>query len=253
VHLTEYLSTNIYQFMLVFIRVSAALMAMPGLGGVLVQTRARLWVGMSLAFVILPVVTPVIPPLPHQPAELFLLILGEIVIGLFLGAVTQALLASVDMAGTFVGFQVGLTNAFSFDAVSQQQNQLLTGFLNTVALVVLFASDLHHQMLRAVVESYDMFHPGEPLMLGDFSTTLAHLATRAFEMGMRMAAPVLVFGLVFQSGMGLLSRLVPQMQIYFVAMPVQVLLGLWMLMVALPMMMFLFVQDFSAGLGPFLK
>jgi flagellar biosynthetic protein FliR len=251
--LSEYLSTNIYQFMLVFIRLSAALMAMPGLGGVLVQARARLWVGMSLAFVVLPVVSQVIPPLPDHPADLFLLILGEIVIGVFMGTVTQALLASVDMAGTFVGFQTGLTNAFSFDAISQQQSQLLTGFLNTVALTVLFASDMHHQILRAVVESYDLFHPGQPLMLEDFSTTLAHMATHSFEMGMRMAAPVLVFGLVFQSGMGLLSRLVPQMQIYFVALPVQLLLGLWMLMVALPFMMVLFLQDFAEGLGPFLK
>ena len=239
--------------MLVFIRISAALMAMPGLGGTLVQARARLWVGMSFAFVMLPVVAPTIPPLPHQPAQLFLLILGEIVIGLFLGAVTQALMSSMDMAGTFVGFQTGMTNAFSFDAISQQQSQLLTGFLNTVALTVIFASDMHHQMLRAITESYDVFPPGQPLMLEDFSTTLAHLATHSFEMGMRLAAPVLVFGMVFQSGMGLLSRLVPQMQIYFVAMPVQLLLGLWMLMVGLPMMMLLFLQDFAAGLGPFLK
>ena len=251
--LSEYLSTNIYQFMLVFIRISAALMAMPGLGGVLVQMRARLWVGMSFAFVILPVVSETLPPIPHQPAELFLLILGEIIIGIFLGSVTQALMASIDMAGTFVGFQTGLTNAFSFDAISQQQSQLLTGFLNTVALTVVFASDMHHQMLRAVTESYDLFRPGQPLMLGDFSSTLAHLATHSFEMGMRLAAPVLVFGLVFQSGMGLLSRLVPQMQIYFVAMPIQLLLGWWMLMVALPLMMLMFLQDFAAGLGPFLK
>ena len=251
--LSDYLSTNIYQFMLVSIRVSAALMSMPGIGGALLQARGRLWIGMSFSLVILPVVAPTLPVMPHQPAALFLLILGEIIIGLFLGAVTQALIASVDMAGTFVGFQTGMTNAFSFDAISQQQSQLLTAFLNTVALTVIFASDMHHQMLKAITQSYDVFPPGQPLMLADFSTTLAHLATHSFDMGMRMAAPVLVFGLVFQSGMGLLSRLVPQMQIYFVAMPLQLLLGLWMLMLGLPMMMAMFLEDFAAGLGPFLK
>ena len=251
--LTEYLSTNIYQFMVIFIRLSAALMAMPGLGGTLVPTRARLWIGMSFAFAIMPIVAPTLPPLPHSPGALFLLILGEIVIGLFLGAVTQALISSVDLAGTFVGFQVGMTNAFSFDAISQQQSQLLTGFLNTLALTVVFCSDLHHQMLQAAAESYDLFPPGQPLLLNDFATTLAHLATHSFEIGIRMAAPVVAFGLVFQAGMGLLSRLVPQMQIYFVAMPLQLLLGLWMLMVGLPLMMSIFSQDFAAGLGPFLR
>jgi flagellar biosynthesis protein FliR len=251
--LSDYLSTNIYQFMMVFIRISAALMAMPGIGGTLVQARARLWIGMSFAFVMMPMVVKTLPPLPHQPAELFLLILGEIVIGAFLGAVTHILMTSVDVAGSFIGFQTGLTNAFSFDAISQQQSQLLTGFLNSLALTVVFSSDLHHQMLQAITQSYDVFPPGTPLMLGDFATSLAHLATHAFEIGIRMAAPVLVFGLVFQSGMGLLSRLVPQMQIYFVAMPIQLLLGMWMLMVALPLMMLLFTTDFAQGLGPFLK
>lgn len=251
--LTEYLSTNIYQFMLVYIRVGAALMVMPGIGSTLVQVRTRLWFGMTFAYVILPLAAPTLPPLPHQPAQLLALIFGEAVVGIFLGSVAQAIMASLDLAGTFIGFQTGMTNAFSFDTISQQQSQLLTSFLSNVALAVVFATNAHYLMLRAIVDSYDIFQPGAALPLDDFSTTLAHLATHAFEMGIRMAAPVLVFGLVFQAGMGLLSRLVPQMQVYFIAMPIQLLLGLWMMMVSLPVMMMVFTRDFAEGFGPFLR
>jgi flagellar biosynthetic protein FliR len=130
---------------------------------------------------------------------------------------------------------------------------LLTSFLSNVALAVVFATNSHHLMLRAILDSYDVFPPGAALPLDDFATTLGHLVTHAFEMGLRLAAPVLVFGLVFQSGMGILSRLVPQMQVYFIAMPIQLLLGLWMLMVSLPVMMMMFARDFAEGLGPFLR
>ncbi len=251
--LTDYLNTNIYQFMLVYIRVGAALLAMPGIGGALVQARTRLWFGMTFAFAILPIAGPTLPPMPHQPAALFALIFGEAVVGVFLGSVAQGLMASLDVAGTFVGFQTGLTNAFSFDAIAQQQSQLLTSFMSNLALAVVFASNAHHLMLRAIVDSYDLFRPGIPLPLDDFATTLGHLITHAFQMGLRLAAPVLVFGLVFQSGMGILSRLVPQMQVYFIAMPIQLLMGLWVLMVSLPAVMMLFTRDFAEGLGPFLK
>ncbi len=250
--LNEILSTDIYRFFLLFTRLGAAMMVLPGLGGTLVQTRVRLLLAVLIAFLLLPVLGPRLPPLPTQPAQLFLLILGEATIGFFLGIVTQVLMSSLDIAGTFISFQTGLTNAFSFDSVSQQQGQLLTGFLANLAMTVILATDLHHLMLQAVVDSYDLFVPGAALPLGDFAQTIARMMSAAFGLGVRMAAPILVFGLVFYAGLGLLSRLVPQMQIFFIAQPLQVLGGLAMLAVALPVMMYVFLRSFEAGLLPYL-
>ena len=251
--LTQFLSVNIFQYMLVTIRLSTALMLMPGIGSTMVMARARLWLGLAISLAALPMVASTLPPEPRQPAELLAIIAGEIVIGGFMGAVAQMLMASVDVAGTFIGFQTGMTNAFSFDAISQQQSQVLTSFLSALSLALVFGVDLHHLFLRALVDSYDLFPPGRMLPFDDMSTTLTHMMTHAFEIGMRMAAPVLVFGLVFHVGMGLMGRLVPQMQVYFVALPIQLLMGLWMMMVALPLLLTLLTTDFAQGLGPFLK
>ncbi len=250
--LNEILTTDIYRLFLIFSRVGAAMMIMPGFGSSVVQARVRLLLAVAVAFLLLPVLRSTIPPLPSHPSTLFLLIAGEVTVGVYLGVMTQVLVSSLQVAGTFIGFQTGLTNAFSFDAVAQQQSTLLSGFLSNLALVALFATDMHHVMIHAIVDSYDLFRPGQPMPFGDFSETLAHMTSDSFTLGVRMAAPLLVFGLVFYAGLGLLSRLVPQMQVFFVAQPMQVLGGLWMLMVALPLIMLLFLHAFEDGLAPYL-
>jgi flagellar biosynthetic protein FliR len=223
-------------------------MVLPGFGSGVVQVRVRLLLGLAIALLLLPVLGPKLPPLPTHPAQLGLLLAGEATVGVFLGMVGQFLLSALTVAGSFMSFQTGLTNAFSFDAVAQEQSQMLTGLLSTLAIVAVFAGDMHHLMLKAMVDSYDLFPPGSPLPLDDIAMTLSRLLSAMFSLGVRLAAPVLVFGMVFYAGLGLLSRMVPQMQVFFVATPLQVLIGLWMTMVALPVLMMLFMGAFQSGM-----
>lgn len=251
--LNEILTLDIYRFFMIFARLGAALLLMPGFSGQLVSTRIRLLLGLALTLVLLPVVGTLYPPLPRHVGGLVALIAGEVLVGLYLGILTQILMACLNIAGTFISFQVGLTNAFSFDTVAEQQSTTLTAFLSNVALVALFATDMHHLMLRAMADSYATFVPGQMLPLDDFSETLGHLMSASFGLGVQLAAPVLAFGLIFYSGLGLMSRLAPQIQVFYVAMPVQVIGGLGMMMVALPLMIIVFLRWFEAGLIPFLR
>lgn len=251
--LNEILTLDIYRFFMIVARVGAAMMLLPGFSGQLVSTRIRLLLALVLSLVLLPVVGALYPPLPRHVGALLLLIMGEILVGIYLGVLTQALMAALNIAGTIIGFQSGLTNAFSFDAVAEQQGSTLTAFLSTTALVAIFATDLHHLMLRALADSYATFVPGQPLPLDDFASTLAHTLSGSFGVGVRLASPVLAFGLIFYAGLGLLSRLAPQIQVFFVALPLQVIAGLSMLMIALPLIIMIFLRWFEAGLIPFLR
>lgn len=251
--LNEILTLDIYRFLLIFTRMSAAMLLMPGFAGQLVSTRIRLLMALAFSLVLLPVVGALYPALPRHMGALVMLIGGEAMVGIYLGVLTQMLMACLNVAGTFIGFQVGLTNAFSFDAVAEQQSSTLTALLANIALVALFATDMHHLMLRALADSYATFTPGHPLPLDDFSETLGHLMSASFGLGVQLSAPVLAFGLIFNAGLGLLSRLAPQIQVFFVALPLQVVCGLGMLMVALPLIIMIFLRWFEAGLMPFLR
>lgn len=249
--LSDLLAFDVFQFLLVFARLGAAMMLMPGFGGRLLPSRFRLIMALGLAAVVVPVVGPQLPRLPDSPAALVLLLAGEITIGLFLGVVAQVLLAALSLAGTFIGFQAAMANAFTTDPVAEQQSSILPSFLANLALVLIFATDLHHLMLRAAVNSYELFVAGQPLPLGDFADMLARTVSRSFLLGMQLAGPMMVFGLVFNGGLGLMSRLMPQMQVYFVAMPMQVLVGFLLLVVTLPALMAWFLRFFEDGLLPF--
>lgn len=250
--LRELLAADIFKFMLVFARLGAAMMLMPALGSTLITTRTRLALALLIAFVILPLLADRLPPQPKDIPTLALLIVGEVTVGLFLGLIMQGLLMALDLAGNFIGYSVGLTNAFVFDAATAEQSQLLIGFLNTTVITLMFLTDMHHMMLRAVVGSYDVFGPGGALSMGDLSSTLVGVTSRSFIVGMQLSAPLVVFSLVFNIALGLINRLVPQMQVFFVGMPLQIFLGLALLMVGLPPILLWFVRHFADGVGAFL-
>lgn len=251
--LNEILTLDIYRFLMIFTRLSAALLLMPGFSGQLVSARIRLLLALALTLVLLPSVGTLYPPLPRHMGGLLLLIMGEVMVGVYLGVLTQMLMACLNIAGTFIGFQVGLTNAFSFDAVAEQQGSTLTALVSTIGLLAVFATDMHHLMLRALADSYATFVPGQALPLDDFSETLGHVMSASFGLGLQLSAPILAFGLIFYAGLGLLSRLAPQIQVFFVALPLQVVAGMAMLMITLPLLVILFLRWFEAGLIPFLR
>ncbi|SEH35070.1 flagellar biosynthetic protein FliR [Magnetospirillum fulvum] len=250
--LTELLQLDVYRFFLIFARIGAAIMLLPGLGSQLVTTRIRLLFALSISFLMMPTLGPTLPATPPTPGSMLALLGGEVMIGVFLGSVVTFVMGTLNLAGSMIGYMTGLTNAFSFDPIAQQQSQLLTGFLANIGMLAIFATDLHHLMFRAVIESYDLFQPGRTLPLGDFSETLARLLGESFRLGLQFSAPLMVFGLVFYTGLGLLSRLVPQMQVFFVAMPIQLLIGMAVFMASLSTVIALFLRMFENTLIPYL-
>jgi Flagellar biosynthesis pathway, component FliR len=92
-------------------------------------------------------------------------------------------------------------------------------------VLLILATDLHHLMFRAVVDSYELFRPGQSLPVSDMSNLLATTLAASFRLGLQLAAPLVVFGLVFYGGLGVLARLMPQMPVFFVALPVQLMMG----------------------------
>ncbi|CAA7617504.1 flagellar biosynthetic protein FliR [Magnetospirillum sp. SS-4] len=250
--LAELLQLDVFKFLLVFTRLGTAIMLLPGLGGQLVSKRIRLCLALAVSFLMLPLLGRHFVAVPPTYGGVILLVFGEVVVGAFIGTIVMFIMSVLSLAGSMIGYQVGLTNAFSFDPIAQQQSQLVTSFLTNVAMLGLFVTDLHHMMFVAIVESYDLFPPGLPLPWGDFTETLSHLVTETFKIGTQFAMPLIVFGLMFYSGLGLLSRLVAQLQIFFIAQPVQILVGIWMFLITLPMVLGLFLRFFETTLHPYM-
>jgi flagellar biosynthetic protein FliR len=176
-----------------------------------------------------------------------LIMLGqELLIGAVLGLIARLTVSALQVAGLVLANQVGLGFVTAVDPTQGQQGVLVGNFLTVLGVTLIFATDLHHLVIAALNDSYTLFRPGEMPVIGDVAGVITATAASAFRIGVQLAAPFLVFGLLFNLGLGVLSRLMPQMQVYFVGMPLSIMVGFLILLLVLGAMMTAFL-DHLAG------
>ena len=207
--LAQLLPGEIFAILLIFVRIGAAMMLLPGIGEPYVATRVRLLLALTLALLVTPVLADAVPPQPESAWLLGLLVFGEVIIGVFIGTVARLFISALTTAGMIIAYSSSLANAMVNDPSAAQQGSIAGTFLTIVALLVIFALNLHHLMLRALVESYVLFVPGEALPLGDFSDMIARVTAKTFVLSFQIASPFVAVALIFYLGMGLLARLMP--------------------------------------------
>lgn len=251
--LATLLTGEAFSFLLVFARVGAALMVLPGIGDSYVPSRIRLLLALLVTALILPPLVPALPPVPASPLLLVVLVGGEILVGLFFGLVARLLLSALEIAGTIISMQASLANAFVFNPAMASQGTLLGAFLTMLGLLLIFLTDLHHLMLLAIADSYSVFPPGALPPIGDMAEAVTRLVAHSFRIGLQLSAPFLVIGITFYLGLGLLSRLMPQIQIFFIAMPLQIAAGLVVTVLTVSAIMLFWLARFQDGLIGFLQ
>ncbi len=227
--LEAFLAGGVLAFMLTFTRIGTAIMIMPGLGDSFVSERVRLHMALGISFVLFPLVLPYIPnPIPPL-YTLVTLIALELVIGLLIGTVARIFMTALDTAGMVISTQSGLANAQVFNPSLASQGSIIGAFLSMTGVVVLFSLNLHHLLIMAVLESYELFPLGEIPATGSMAEMMAQAVNASFKIGIKLAAPFIVMTMVLYVGMGVLSRLMPQVQVFMIALPLQILLALILL------------------------
>ena len=233
-------------FMLVFARIGAMVMLLPGLGESNIPVRIKLAIALLLTLIILPLHRNAYHVDMNTLTPLLVLMIHEILIGIVLGATARVTLSALQVAGSVIAQQMGLGFATSVDPTTQgQQGVLIGNFLTMLGLTLLFATDSHYLVIAALNESYAVFSPGEMLPSGDVAALATRAFTAAFRIGMQLSAPFLVFGLVFNIGLGVLARLMPQMQVYFVGVPLAILAGFLIFAFVISAMMGTFLDYFT--------
>src|SRR3954464_4213011 len=212
-------------FMLAFARIAAMVMLLPGLGEVNIPVRIKLATALLLTMVVLPLHRQAYQVDLQAMAPLLVMMVHEIVIGIVLGATARVTLSALQVAGSVIAQQMGLGFVTAVDPTQGQQGLLIGNFLTLLGITLLFATDSHHLVIAALNESYRIFSPGELLPSGDVAALATRAFAAAFKIGMQLSAPFLVFGLVFNIGLGVLARLMPAMQVYFVGVPLSIMIG----------------------------
>ena len=236
---------------LVLFRVGSMFMVMPGVGESAVPPRARLALALLMSMCLGPIVATSLPTVPDSLGTMVGYVFKEVLIGLLLGGILRLFLTSMTTAGEIFSLQTTLAFAQTANPLGAQPSTSLSVFLTLLATVLIFDTGLHHMFLGAIVHSYTLFSPLKHLAVGDAATLAEQTVSKSFSLGVQLAAPVLVFSLVFNIAVGLVGRVMPQFQIFFVATPLSLLLGLSLFALSLGSIALVWVQAYEALLRNF--
>ena len=224
-------TTSIYSFFLVFVRIGAAFMLLPGLGEMAIPARIRLLVALVLALALMPIISVNTGGVPEQPADMVLEIFIEFVAGAFIGTTTRIIFASMQIAGQIIGQSVGLAMIFSTPNADFESGSAVAMALVMGATAVIFVADLHYLMIEAIVQSYVLLPPAELPNWSDLSKVTAEVVSRSFLVAVQFSAPFLVVSFVFNVGLGLTNRMMASLPVFFIGMPFLLASGLFLVFV----------------------
>jgi flagellar biosynthetic protein FliR len=247
------LSGIILTYLLVFARVGSMVMLLPAIGEMGVPARVRLVLALAIAFALTPQVQSNYPAVaPQTTVGLVILIAQEVTAGVLVGAMARIIMSALQVAGFLIATQTGLAYAQTLDPTQNTQGAVVGNFLTLLGTVMIFLTDLHHLAIGAVAGSYRMLPPGGHLPTGDMAQLVIKLVSSSFALGFQLAAPFLVFGFAVYAALGILAKLMPQLQVFFVAVPINILCGFVIMLAMLGSMITLFLNYYTTSMGVFL-
>jgi len=221
-------------FFFLTVRIGAIVLALPFLGSRTFPAQAKIVFIFLLSFGLYPIVQAKGFVVPQTTGHLGLLILGELATGMTIGFVVQILFAGIQLAGELMGHQMGLNLSSIFDPQNGQQSSLIAHFQYVLALLLFFSLHAHHWFIYAMAESLHrvplLGFTFQKMVVASFITLLGNM----FIMAIKIGAPVIVVLLLSTLAMGIVARLVPQMNIFILSFPLSLSIGLIVLGFSLP-------------------
>ena len=212
-------------FGIVLVRIGMMVAVTPLFGGVWAPAQLKIGLTVMLALVVLPLVA--LPAL-DTPAAIALATAHEALVGLALSLSVRLLVAAAELGGYLIGFQLGFGYAAIVDPQSGVRNNMLAVLYGTLALVALLASNVHHQVIRLLVASYDTVPVATATAVNkSLIETVMRMLGLVFTTGVQLAAPVVLVLVVVELVMVVVSRAAPSLNLQVIGAPLRLLVGLF--------------------------
>jgi flagellar biosynthetic protein FliR len=246
VNLTLY-GVDIWSTAMVFARVGAMVMLLPGFGEPAIPARIRLGFALALAMALAPSLAAHVP----RPADTGWGMAGQVgletIIGVIFGGAARMLMSALATAGQIAGTEIGIAFAQIADpTAAQSSGQIISVFLSVMGVALIFATGLDHMFLQGIAGSYDLLAPGARAPIGDAAQLAVNTTSASFRVGFQIAMPVIAAGMIFRVGLGVLARLIPQIQVFFVILPLQVMGGFAVLALGLSAGMLMWLDSLQS-------
>ena len=236
-------------FLILFARVGAVLMLLPAFSEDSVPVQIRLMTALGFSIGLYGLLSPKIAPLAASQAALPMIVIAEMLVGIAMGMIVKMLFSAAAMAGAIASMQIGLASALVMDPSQGGHAPLLTRLIGIAALIVCMAAGVHHLWIASIAQSYTLFPVGGLPPAQDFAMLAVRVLGQATALGVSLAAPFLIYGAIFNLGLGLAARVAPAIQVFFITQPLNLMLGLSLLAIVLGTML----TGFATAMGNFMQ
>ena len=234
-------------FLLIFFRVGAILLTLPVFGSASIPPVFKIGLSFAIALLLYPILNLEGFPVQLSIIPLVLGMISEIIMGVIIGLSVRMVFAGVQLAGQLIGLQMGLAMANIVDPSTSEQLPLLGELNNIIAILIFLTINAHHWFIQGMVDSFRLVPP----FAFHFSSTtmgqVVNLGGNMFVIAIKVGAPVIAALFLMSVAFGVAARTVPQMNIFFVALPIQILVGFLFLAFSLPYLL-TFMKTVFTGL-----
>ncbi len=220
-------------FLLIFFRMSGLLIFAPIFGNRTVPTQSKIGLSLILTVVMLPILPIQMTPISQTIVGLVIDVFRELMIGMILGFASQLVFAGVQLAGQLISVQMGFSLATVMDPQFNNQSPTISQLQNIFALLVFLLMDGHHWLLEGLAHTFEILPIGAFTYTAPVAEGVFHMAGKLFVTAFQVGAPVIVALFLATLALGLISRAVPQLNVFSVSFPIKIAIGFAALMLSL--------------------
>lgn len=223
---------NLEFYLLILIRVSAFVLAAPFFNYNTIPMRVKFAFSLMLSIVVIQIV----PTVSVEYVGIIgfsVLVIKEAVIGLILGFMCNICIYIISFAGQVMDMEMGMSMASMFDPLTRIQVSISGVMYNCLIMLCMVITNMHYYVLKAIIDSFRLYNVGEAALSGNLAEVMIKFMGNYFMIGMRIVLPIFSCMLIINVVLGVLSRAVPQMNMFVVGMQIKVLVGIVVLLIVI--------------------
>jgi len=232
-------------FLLIFVRISGIFMMMPIFSSRNITGRVKAGFALIITYILFPLVFSKTAVIPDDFLPYLFIVAGELLVGLILGFVSSLMFSAIQMAGQLLDMQIGFGMINVIDPLSGQQAPIIGNFKFILALITFLATNGHHVLLSALFASFKLIPVTGVVVNVAVTEFMVDMIGGMFVFALKISVPVIVSLLLTDMALGILARTMPQMNIFVVGVPGKIIIGIFVLSMALPFYIFFLEMAFD--------
>ncbi|AZL15299.1 flagellar biosynthetic protein FliR [Rickettsiales endosymbiont of Stachyamoeba lipophora] len=249
--LSQLTVTVFLKLLLINSRVLPIILMLPSIGESFVTGRVRICVSILISFILFPLLQAELIK-NNNIILLATFITNEVIVGLMIGLSIKIIFSAINTAGHIISQQSGLSAAQMFDPAQAMQSTLEANFLYMVTLITILTSNTHHVFITGIFESYKVYPFLEPVNFENFSQIISGLVSKVFNIALKIASPYFVIILLIMAMSGIMNKVMPTVQVFFIMLPVQLLVSFTILFISVSGVVLWYIGEIKELLKQFL-